>query len=126
MVDVMFNTGRFIRDELKRELARCLRTGRTRPKSQGRKHRRGKTRDMTAIVDLSAVAANRFVPRHREGPYRCLGHRGEVGTLKRVTIRSPIARAPRPHRRLSRSGDAPGHHEAAPRTLSQCDEGPGS
>ena len=53
------------RGELKRELARCLRTGRTRRKSQGRQHRRGKIPDGAMISERLAEVADRAVPGHR-------------------------------------------------------------
>jgi transposase, IS30 family len=76
------------RGELRRELARCLRTGRTRRKSQGRQHRRGKIPDMVLISERPPEVADRAVPGHWEGDLIVgLGHRSAVGTLVERTSR---------------------------------------
>ena len=55
------------RGELRRELARCLRTGRAARRPQGRLERRGKIKDMIMISERPAEAADRAVPGHWEG-----------------------------------------------------------
>ncbi len=76
------------RGELKRERARCLRTGRTRGKSQGRQHRRGKIPDMVMIGERPPEADDRAVPRHLEGDLTVgPAHRNAVGTLAQRTSR---------------------------------------
>src|SRR5439155_26071383 len=70
------------RGELRRELARCLRTGRAKRKAQGRLHTQGKIRDMVMISDRPAEVADRAVPGHWEGDL-ILGRDGDsaIGTL---------------------------------------------
>ncbi|HEY8202446.1 MAG TPA: IS30 family transposase, partial [Actinomycetota bacterium] len=53
--------------ELRRELARCLRTGRARRRPRGRGENTGQIRDMVMISERSAEAADRAVPGHWEG-----------------------------------------------------------
>lgn len=55
------------RGELRRELARCLRTGRKRRKPRGRIEMRGRIPDMVLISQRPAEAADRAVPGHWEG-----------------------------------------------------------
>jgi transposase, IS30 family len=55
------------RGELRRELSRCLRTGRTHRKPQGRTDRRGKIPDMVMISERPAEVEDRAVPGHWEG-----------------------------------------------------------
>jgi transposase, IS30 family len=55
------------RGELRRELARCLRTGRARRRPRGRDGRPGHIKDMVMTSERPAEAEDRAVPGHREG-----------------------------------------------------------
>src|ERR1035438_4162609 len=70
------------RGELRRELARCLRSGRTTRRAQGSTERRGKIPDLVMIADRPGEVADRAVPGHWEGDL-IIGARGAsaVGTL---------------------------------------------
>ena len=70
------------RGELRRELARCLRTGRAARRPRGRLETRGKIPGMVMICDRPAEAADRAVPGHREGDL-IIGKDGKsaIGTL---------------------------------------------
>jgi IS30 family transposase len=70
------------RGELRRELARCLRTGREARKPQGRIGTRGKIKDMVMISQRPAEAADRAVPGHWEGDL-IVGkdHKSQIATL---------------------------------------------
>jgi IS30 family transposase len=76
------------RGELKRELARCLRSARTARKHQARIERRGKMPDMTMISERPAEANDRAVPGHWEGDL-IMGRRSlsAIGTLVERTTR---------------------------------------
>jgi IS30 family transposase len=70
------------RGELRRELARCLRSGRTRRKPQGRGDRRGRIQDMVMISERPAEVEDRAVPGHWEGDLLMgKGNRSQVATL---------------------------------------------
>ena len=70
------------RGELRRELARCLRSGRTRRRAQGRGATRGQIPDMVMISQRPAGVADRAVPGHWEGDLIVgANNRSAVGTL---------------------------------------------
>ncbi len=70
------------RGELRRELARCLRSGRLRRRRQGRDPGRGQLCDMVTISERPAEVEDRAVPGHREGDLICGSlNRSAVGTL---------------------------------------------
>jgi transposase, IS30 family len=70
------------RGELRRGLARCLRTGRAKRRPRGRVENTGQLRDMVMLSERSAEAADRAVPGHWEGDL-VIGKDGRsaVGTL---------------------------------------------
>ena len=70
------------RGELRRELARCLRSGRVKRRSQGRTERRGKIPDMVMISERPPEVEDRAVPGHWEGDLILgAGMKSAVGTL---------------------------------------------
>ena len=70
------------RGELRRELTRCLRSGRTQRRPQGRAEYRGQLPGMVMISDRPAEVADRGVPGHWEGDLLVGKHgRTAVGTL---------------------------------------------
>jgi transposase, IS30 family len=84
------------RGELRRELARCLRSGRAVRKAQGRLNKAGRIKNMVMISERPAEADDRAVPGHWEGDLLVgMGGKSHIATLvERSTRYVMLAKIP--------------------------------
>ena len=81
------------RGALRRDLAKCLRTGRARRRIRGRRDCRGELRDIVVISERPAEVADRAVPGHWEGDLIMgAGNRSAIVTLVERQTRYRAAR----------------------------------
>ena len=105
------------RGALRKELFRCLRTGRARRRPRGLTvhNGQGKIRGRVSIAERPAEAADRAVPGHWEGDIIFGARRSTIATLagRRSRFVMLVAPAPRARRRV-------GHRRAQPRPSPRC------
>src|SRR5829696_1526274 len=115
------------RGELRRELARCVRTGRAARRRRGRRENPGRIPGMVMISDRPPEAADRAVPGHWEGDLIVgKASKSAVGTGRtHHPLSAVVAPARRQRRPGRRRGDAHGHRHPARPAGPQHHLGPG-
>jgi IS30 family transposase len=114
------------RGALRKELFRCLRTGRARRRPRGLtvNNGQGKIRGKVSISERPAEAADRAVPGHWEGDIIFGTGRSAIATLVEP-VRDARRAAPRARRRVGHRRAQPGHHRPAGPAAPLPDLGPG-